>query len=272
MSFKVVIPARYASTRLPAKPLLDIGGRPMIQWVIASALRSKAVMTRAEHQSGTDRIAEVAQLRRWDAQTIVVNVQGDEPQLPHLLIDQVAGLLAGNPLADIATLCVPIASLAEYLNPNVVKVVTARDGMALYFSRAPIPWHRDGAAQDLASQTNFQGSRRHLGIYAYRVAALQRVTALPPGELELMEKLEQLRALQAGMRIVVADAASATGVGVDTQDDLHRVRSLLHPNRTGPVRCDSQPRARCRPSAPAHGLASIVSPRCRPEIRDAPAP
>ena len=256
MSFKVVIPARYASTRLPAKPLLDIGGRPMIQWVIASALRSKAnevlvatdderiasaavdprqpqhslaVMTRAEHQSGTDRIAEVAQLRNWDAHTIVVNVQGDEPQLPHLLIDQVAGLLAGNPSADIATLCVPIASLSEYLNPNVVKVVTAQDGMALYFSRAPIPWHRDGAAQDLASQTNFQGSRRHLGIYAYTVAALRRVTALPPGQLELMEKLEQLRALQAGMRIVVADAAGAAGVGVDTQDDLQHVRSLLPP-------------------------------------------
>lgn len=255
MSFKVVIPARYASTRLPAKPLLDIGGRPMIQWVIASALRSNAdevlvatdderiarasvdprrpqtslaVMTRAEHQSGTDRIAEVAQLRNWDAQTIVVNVQGDEPQLPHLLIDQVAGLLAMNPLADIATLCVPIASLSDYLNPNIVKVVTAQDGMALYFSRAPIPWHRDGA-HDLASQTNFQGSRRHLGIYAYRVAALQRVTALPAGQLELMEKLEQLRALQAGMRIVVADAAGATGVGVDTQDDLQRVRSLLQP-------------------------------------------
>lgn len=255
MSFKVVIPARYASTRLPAKPLLDIGGRPMIQWVIASALRSKAdevlvatdderiaraavdprrppqslaIMTRADHQSGTDRIAEVAQLRAWDAQTIVVNVQGDEPQLPHRLIDQVAGLLAGDPSADIATLCVPIASLSDYLNPNIVKVVTAPDGMALYFSRAPIPWHRDGA-QDLAGQTNFQGSRRHLGIYAYRVAALRRVTALPPGQLELIEKLEQLRALQAGMRIVVADAAGATGVGVDTQDDLQRVRALLPP-------------------------------------------
>jgi 3-deoxy-manno-octulosonate cytidylyltransferase (CMP-KDO synthetase) len=255
MSFKVVIPARYASTRLPAKPLLDIGGRPMIQWVIASALRSKAdevlvatdderiasaavdprqpqhslaVMTRADHQSGTDRIAEVAQLRHWEAQTIVVNVQGDEPQLPHLLIDQVAGLLAGDPAADIATLCVPIASLSEYLNPNIVKVVAAQDGMALYFSRAPIPWHRDGAP-DLASQTNFQGSRRHLGIYAYRVAALRRVTALPPGQWELIEKLEQLRALQAGMRIVVADAAETTGVGVDTQEDLQRVRSLLPP-------------------------------------------
>jgi 3-deoxy-manno-octulosonate cytidylyltransferase (CMP-KDO synthetase) len=253
MSFKVVIPARYASTRLPAKPLLDIGGRPMIQWVIASALRSKAdevlvatddariaraavdprqpqnslaVMTRADHQSGTDRIAEVAQLRNWDAQTIVVNVQGDEPQLPHLLIDQVAGLLAGDPSADIATLCVPIAELSEYLNPNIVKVVTAQDGMALYFSRAPIPWHRDGA-QDLASQTHFQDSRRHLGIYAYRVAALRRVTALPPGQWEMIEKLEQLRALQAGMRIVVADAAATTGVGVDTQDDLQRVRSRL---------------------------------------------
>lgn len=254
MSFKVVIPARYASTRLPAKPLADIGGRPMIQWVIESALRSKAdavlvatdderiaaaalnprepheslaVMTRADHQSGTDRIAEVAQLRGWPAQTIVVNVQGDEPQLPHALIDQVASLLQARPAADIATLCVPIDTLADYLNPNVVKVVAAQDGTALYFSRAPIPWHRDGAAQGLASQTSFQGARRHLGIYAYRVAALRRMTALPPAELELTERLEQLRALHAGMRIVVADAASATGAGVDTQDDLERVRALL---------------------------------------------
>lgn len=261
MSFKVVIPARYASTRLPAKPLLDIGGRPMIQWVIASALRSKAdevlvatdderiaraaadprqplnslaVMTRADHQSGTDRIAEVAGLRNWDAQTIVVNVQGDEPQLAHSLIDQVAGLLEQHRQAHIATLCVPIATLAEYLNPNVVKVVTAHDGTALYFSRAPIPWHRDGGAQDLASRKNFQGARRHLGIYAYRVEALRRLTALPPAELESIEKLEQLRALQAGMRIVVANAAGDTSAGVDTEDDLKRVRSELTDRSSSP--------------------------------------
>jgi 3-deoxy-manno-octulosonate cytidylyltransferase (CMP-KDO synthetase) len=254
MSFKVVIPARYASMRLPAKPLLDIGGRPMIQWVIAAAARSRAdevlvatdderiaraavnpdrpqhslaVMTRAEHQSGTDRIAEVAALRGWDERTIVVNVQGDEPQLPHVLIDQVAALLEANPLADIATLSAPIAGVPEFLDPNVVKVVTAQDGMALYFSRAPIPWHRDGAAQGIMSQASTRGARRHLGIYAYRVAALRRLTAAPPGELELIEKLEQLRALQAGMRIIVAEASSDSGGGVDTENDLIRVRSLL---------------------------------------------
>lgn len=253
-SFKVVIPARYASTRLPAKPLLDIGGRPMIQWVIASALRSRAdevlvatdderiaraatapddagislaVMTRAEHQSGTDRIAEVAAARGWDARTIVVNVQGDEPQLPHVLIDQVAALLENDARAHIATLSAPVDSLAEFLDPNVVKVVTAQDGAALYFSRAPIPWDRDAAPSGLVSQTSWRGARRHLGIYAYRVEALRRMTAAPPSNLELTEKLEQLRALQAGMRIVVADACGETAAGVDTHSDLARVRTLL---------------------------------------------
>ena len=254
MSFKVVIPARYASTRLPAKPLLEIGGKPMIQWVIAAALQSRAdevlvatddariagacadprnvqrslaVMTGTGHQSGTDRIAEVAALRGWNADTIVVNVQGDEPQLPHSLIDQVAALLENDPSAQIATLAAPIASLAEFLDPNVVKVVTAQDGAALYFSRAPIPWDRDTAAGGLTSQTSWRGARRHLGIYAYRVAALRRMTATAPGELETIEKLEQLRALQSGMRIVVADANSVAGGGVDTESDLVRVRSAL---------------------------------------------
>jgi len=254
MSFKVVIPARYASTRLPAKPLADLGGRPMIQWVIDAAAssaadevlvatddariaavcvharapgRSLAVMTRADHASGTDRIAEVAALRGWDERTIVVNVQGDEPQLPGVLIDQVAGLLQQHADAHIATLCSPITSVEELLDPNVVKVVTASDAAALYFSRAPIPWHRDGAAQGLASQTSTRGARRHLGIYAYRVEALRRLTALPPGELESIEKLEQLRALQAGMRIVVGLAATAPPAGVDTDKDLSRVRATL---------------------------------------------
>ncbi|HEY4365899.1 MAG TPA: 3-deoxy-manno-octulosonate cytidylyltransferase [Steroidobacteraceae bacterium] len=254
MSFKVVIPARYASARLPGKPLLDIAGRPMIQWVIAAASCSRAdevlvatddarvaqaavnpaiagrplaVMTGAEHQSGTDRIAEVAKVRGWSADTIVVNVQGDEPQLPPELIDQVAALLELNAAADIATLCTPVASLQEFLDPNVVKVVTAHDGAALYFSRAPIPWHRDGAPNGLMSQTNIQGAQRHLGIYAYRVSALQRLTATPPTDLEVTEKLEQLRALQLGMRIVVAVACAATGIGVDTEHDLARVRAML---------------------------------------------
>jgi 3-deoxy-manno-octulosonate cytidylyltransferase (CMP-KDO synthetase) len=253
VSFKVVIPARYSSARLPAKPLLDLGGRPMIQWVIAAAVQSGAdevlvatddariaaaaidprsqksiaVMTSAAHPSGTDRIAEVAALRGWSARTIVVNVQGDEPQLPPALVGQVAALLEKHADADIATLSTPIASLHEFLDPNVVKVVTASDGAALYFSRAPIPWHRDGASQGLASQGTFTGAQRHLGIYAYRVDALRRVTALPPSELELTEKLEQLRALQAGMKLVVGVAEVPPPAGVDTQSDLLRVRAML---------------------------------------------
>jgi 3-deoxy-manno-octulosonate cytidylyltransferase (CMP-KDO synthetase) len=252
MPFKVVIPARYASTRLPAKPLLDLGGRPMIQCVIDAAVRSGAeevlvatddqriaaaaidprepgrsiaIMTRAEHPSGTDRIAEVAAMRGWGERVVVVNVQGDEPQLPAALIGQVAALLERSPAAHIATLCTPITSVHEFLDPNVVKVVTGRDDVALYFSRAPIPWHRDAAPKGLMSQSSFSGARRHLGIYAYRVDALRRLTTMPPGELEQTEKLEQLRALQAGMQIVVGTVAEPPPAGIDTQEDLERVRA-----------------------------------------------
>lgn len=256
MTFNVVIPARYASTRLPAKPLLEMGGRPMIQWVIAAASRSAArevvvatddariaaaaldpcgsgrslaLMTRSDHASGTDRIAEVAALRGWDARTIVVNVQGDEPLLPPALIDQVAGLLEQDERADIATLCTPIQSLEEFLDPNQVKVVAADDGAALYFSRAPIPWHRDGAAAQGGGWMpgRFALAQRHLGIYAYRMAALRRMAELPPGKLEQIEQLEQLRALQAGMRLVVAVACTSAPAGVDTSDDLERMRTLM---------------------------------------------
>jgi 3-deoxy-manno-octulosonate cytidylyltransferase (CMP-KDO synthetase) len=258
MTFKVVIPARYASSRLPAKPLLDIGGRPMIQWVIEAAVnsgadevlvatdderiaaaaiepastagasrKSIAVMTSVEHLSGTDRIAEVATLRGWSDRTVVVNVQGDEPQLPPALIGQVATLLERHADGDVATLCTPIAGVHEFLDPNVVKVVSGHDGAALYFSRAPIPWHRDGAQHGLMSQTSIQGAQRHLGIYAYRVAALRRLTALPPSDLEVTEKLEQLRALQAGMKVVVEVASVPPPAGVDTESDLVRVRASL---------------------------------------------
>ncbi len=254
MGFKVVIPARYGSTRLPAKPLLDLGGRPMIQWVIEAAAgshaeevlvatdderiaaaaidprrpsHSLAVMTRADHLSGTDRIAEVAALRGWSDSTIVVNVQGDEPQLPPALIDQVAALLEKHADAEIATLCTPITSVHEFLDPNVVKVVTGRGCVALYFSRAPIPWHRDGAMQGLTSQTSILGAQRHLGIYAYRVAALRKLTAMQPSDLEVIEKLEQLRALQAGMRLVVGIAGTLAPAGIDTENDLARVRATL---------------------------------------------
>jgi 3-deoxy-manno-octulosonate cytidylyltransferase (CMP-KDO synthetase) len=257
VDFKVVIPARYGSTRLPAKPLLEIGGHPMIQWVIAAGLRSganevwvatddlrvaavathprdaaasMAVMTRTDHLSGTDRIHEVARLRHWSDTTIVVNVQGDEPLLPATLMQQVAQLLHAHADAHIATLCTPIRSAHELLDPNVVKVVTRSNGSALYFSRAPIPWHRDGAQGGLTSQTSIQSAYRHLGIYAYRVSALRAITALPPGELELTEKLEQLRALQAGMTIAVDIAREVPGGGVDTQEDLERVREHVATN------------------------------------------
>jgi 3-deoxy-manno-octulosonate cytidylyltransferase (CMP-KDO synthetase) len=254
VGFHVVIPARYASTRLPGKPLLDIGGRPMIQRVVEQAAASGAdevivatddariaaavhdprrpgaaisVMTDPELPSGTDRVAVVARARGWGDDTIVVNVQGDEPFVPPRLVRQAAELLARDATAAIATLATPIESLHDFLDPNVVKVVQAGDGAALYFSRAPIPWTRDGATAGLASQTAFAGALRHVGMYAYRVGALQTITALPPSSLELTEKLEQLRAMQAGMRIVVAVCAEPPGPGIDTPADLERARARV---------------------------------------------
>ncbi|MGE5625808.1 MAG: 3-deoxy-manno-octulosonate cytidylyltransferase [Bacillota bacterium] len=251
MRFTVVIPARYASQRLPGKPLADIAGRPMILHVCERAKESGAArvvvatddarvevackaagldveMTNPSHTSGTDRIAEVAERRRWDDGEIVVNLQGDEPLMPAADIEQAAALLHSHSEAEISTLCTPIHSLREFLDPNVVKVVSDREGRALYFSRAPIPWNRDGAAAGLASQQQFQGSLRHIGIYGYRVAALKHLAALPPTELEQMEKLEQLRALAAGMVIAVDVAREVPGPSVDTPEDLQRVAGLLH--------------------------------------------
>ena len=254
MSFKVVIPARYASTRLPGKPLLEIAGRPMIQWVIRAAVRSGAqevlvatddprvaavavdpddpkrtlaVMTRADHPSGTDRIAEVAERLHWSSETIVVNVQGDEPKIPPTLIDQVARVLIEDSEAQLATLATPIKTLLEFMDPNVVKVVSDGAGRALYFSRAPIPWHRDGATGSVGTQTSILGAQRHLGIYAYRVGALRRLTRLPPSSLEVTERLEQLRALQAGMRVAVRVADAVPGPGIDTQHDLDQLRATF---------------------------------------------
>jgi len=249
-AFRVVIPARFASQRLPGKALLPIAGKPMVQWVyeraratgaaevliatddarIAAAARAfgaEAVMTAAGHASGTDRIAEVAAARRWAASDIVVNLQGDEPLMPAALVLQVAELLAAAPGADIATLAAPIGSVAELLDPNAVKVVSDAAGRALYFSRAPIPWNRAGASGALASQTDASGARRHIGIYAYRVSALARLTALPPGTLEMRERLEQLRALEHCLTIQVADACAAPGPDVNTAADLARVAALL---------------------------------------------
>jgi 3-deoxy-manno-octulosonate cytidylyltransferase (CMP-KDO synthetase) len=248
--FRVVIPARYASARLPGKALVSIAGKPMLQWVyeracassarevliatddllIVSAAHSfgaEAIMTDSTHKSGTDRIAEVARLRRWSDADIVVNVQGDEPLIPPALIDQVGSLLESNPTAQIATLATPIGSLPELMDPNAVKVVTDREGRALYFSRAPIPWNRDGAVLGLASQESFAGARRHVGIYGYRVAALLRLAALEPTPLEQLERLEQLRALENGFEIRVADSLEQPGPDVNTAADLERVSVLL---------------------------------------------
>jgi 3-deoxy-manno-octulosonate cytidylyltransferase (CMP-KDO synthetase) len=250
MRFRVVIPARYASTRLPGKALASLGGRPMIEHVarraaesgaegvvvatddarIAEAVRAfggDAAMTAAHHASGTDRCAEVAQARGWDEDDIVVNLQGDEPLTPPVLVRQVAELLASDPVAGVATLCAPLGELAEFLDPNVVKVTFAADGAALYFSRAPIPWERDGAPAGLGSQRSHRHAHRHIGLYAYRVGTLLRLAALPPCELEQVEKLEQLRALWNGVRIVVDVARAAPGPGVDTPEDLARVERLL---------------------------------------------
>jgi 3-deoxy-manno-octulosonate cytidylyltransferase (CMP-KDO synthetase) len=184
-------------------------------------------MTAAHHLSGTDRIAEVAARRGWKAEDIVVNVQGDEPLLPPALIGQVAALLAATPDAAIATLATPILTEAEYLDPNVVKVVARPDGIALYFSRAPIPWNRDGAQGPVAPTGRHQGSRRHLGLYAYRVAALLALAAARPADIERRERLEQLRALAMGLDIVVTDAMAPPGPGVDTAEDLARADAIL---------------------------------------------
>ena len=258
MGFHVVIPARYASTRLPGKPLLDIAGKTMIQRVVERACASSAdevlvatddariaaavrdprrpaqaiaVMTDPDLPSGTDRVAAVARVRGWSDDTLVVNVQGDEPFLPTRLIEQAADLLERDPAAGIATLATAIGSLEEFLDPNVVKVVRAQDGAALYFSRAPIPWTRDGAPAGLTSQREFAGAWRHVGLYAYRVGVLRKLTSLPASALEQREKLEQLRALESGVRIVVGACLEPPAPGVDTEADLERARRTAAASR-----------------------------------------
>lgn len=248
--YRVVIPARYASMRLPGKPLVKIKGRPLIQWVYERARRSRAaevlvatdderiaevaggfgapvVMTSILHASGTDRIAEVAAQRDWADGDVVVNLQGDEPLMPEELIGQCAGLLETHPTADIGTLAARISGLAAYMDPNVVKVVTGAQQRALYFSRAPIPWHRDAAPAGISSQRSYSHARRHIGIYAYRCGALRRMASIAPTPLEQLEKLEQLRPLEHGFDIRVADASVLPGPDVNTPEDLARVEALL---------------------------------------------
>ena len=247
MSFVVVIPARYASTRLPGKPLADIHGKPMVQHVVEKALQSGAdrvivatddarvqqalqatgvevCMTSADHQSGTERLAEVCRHYGFAADTIIVNVQGDEPLIPPAIIRQVADNLAAA-TAPMATLSVPIKHAEEAFNPNAVKVVTDKDGYALYFSRASIPWDRDRFAK---SHEQIGGHyQRHIGIYAYRAGFIQRYVDWAPSVLEQVEALEQLRVLWYGEKIHVAQALEAPPVGVDTQADLEKVRAFL---------------------------------------------
>jgi 3-deoxy-manno-octulosonate cytidylyltransferase (CMP-KDO synthetase) len=250
VGFKVVIPARYASTRLPGKPLLEVAGKPLIRHVWERARASAAdevvvatddpriaaacnafgadvALTRSDHQSGSDRIAEVVAARGWPGDALVVNLQGDEPTMPPDLIDQVAQGLARHPVANIATLAHPIDDAQALFDPHVVKVVLDAEGFALYFSRAPIPWHRDeflGGRHSLPQQGVYL---RHIGLYAYRAGFLARFVAWPPAPLELAESLEQLRVLWHGERIHVGVAAEAPGPGVDTSADLQRVAALF---------------------------------------------
>lgn len=250
MTFRVVIPARYPSTRLPGKPLRLLAGKPMVQHVYERACASGAaevivatdddrvvqacrafgapvLMTDPNHPSGTDRLAEVAALCGWPDDQIVVNVQGDEPLLPSANVAQAAQLLMADPGAAIATLATPIRSLHEFMDPNAVKVVAAANGRALYFSRAPIPWPRDIAPDGFGSQTGFGAALRHVGLYAYRVGALRQLAAWPPSPLETAERLEQLRAMENGLAIAVAVAVEAPGPGVDTEADALAVERLL---------------------------------------------
>lgn len=250
MKFRVVIPARFASTRLPGKPLADIAGKPMVVRVCEAAVRSqpaevivatddrrvmeqviahgyRAMLTRSDHLSGTDRIAEVARACGWNDDEIVVNVQGDEPLIDPALIAQVAQALADDAAAAIATAAHAIDDLADFMNPNIVKVVTAANGHALYFSRAPIPWHRDGLAASRDRLPEHFMPLRHVGLYAYRVDFLHRYGALAAAPVEAFESLEQLRALWHGFPIHVVDCAQHPAPGVDTHEDLERVRHIF---------------------------------------------
>ena len=251
MRFAVVIPARFASTRLPGKPLLDIGGKAMIVRVAEQALASsadavvvatddarvldavsatpaEAMLTRKDHPTGSDRVMEVVERQGWGDDDVVVNVQGDEPLIPPRVIDQVAGLLADG-ACGVATLCEPIMRREDVFDPNVVKVVVNGVGRALYFSRAPMPWWRDGFAGDEAPSLTIAAGlwKRHIGIYAYRVGTLREFVGWLPSPLEQTEALEQLRLLDHGRDIAVADAVEPVPGGVDTPADAERVREVL---------------------------------------------
>ena len=246
--YHIVIPARMASQRLPGKPLIDIAGKPLIEHVYDRARRASAasiviatddarifdaasgfgatvVMTSAEHESGSDRIAECADLMGWKDDQLIVNLQGDEPLMPPACLDQVGELLIGDPNSDVASLYWPVHSVDEANNPNAVKVVTEQNDRALYFSRAAIPFVRSGSGQSFDAEAVYW--KRHIGLYAYRAGVLRMFAAMKPTPLEMAERLEQLRFLEAGRRIVMAQACQAIPGGVDTPDDLERVRASI---------------------------------------------
>ena len=248
--FTVVIPARFGSSRLPGKPLADIGGKPMVQHVYERACESRAqrvivatdderifkvakdfgaevCMTLPGHPSGTDRLQEVARLYEMSDNEVVVNVQGDEPLIPAKVINQVAENLMDNPQAGAATLADPIHKRDDLFNPGIVKVVSDKVGNALYFSRAPMPWARDSFAADEQSLPEKDLFRRHIGIYAYRVSLLNQYVQWPQSPIEQLESLEQLRLLWNGHRIHVADALETPPHGVDTEQDLELVRRVI---------------------------------------------
>ena len=255
MSFTVLIPARLASSRLPDKPLADIAGLPMVVRVAQAAARSaaakvvvagdhpsivdacraqgiEAVLTRADHPSGSDRLAEACQLLGLDGEALVVNVQGDEPLIAPSMIDACATLLQQRPDCVMATVAHEIDDLAEFSNPNVVKVVLDAAGRALYFSRAPIAWWRDGFAAGITTLPRSLMPLRHVGLYAYRAGFLRRFPQLPPAPLEQLESLEQLRVLWHGERIAVHISPERPGPGVDTAEDLARVRAVFSTQST----------------------------------------
>jgi len=250
--FHVIIPARFSASRLPGKPLLVIGDKPLIQWVWQCARASGAasvivatddvrifesargfgadcLMTSPRHTSGTDRIAEAVRAKGFAADDIVVNLQGDEPMMPAAVVNEVAEALSARPQIDIATAVAPIRSLAEFLDASCVKALRALEGHALYFSRAPVPWPRDSVTA--GRPTYFAGAWRHVGIYAYRVRSLLQFASWPPTPLEEAEKLEQLRALEHGMRIHLVTLSEVPPAGVDTPEDLARVRASLGSDR-----------------------------------------
>jgi len=251
--FEVVIPARIGSTRLPRKVLRNLAGKPVLQWVWQAAKAAGArtvtiatdseevatlcrrfgavvAMTDPVHQSGTDRVNEVARQQGWPADTIIVNVQGDEPLIPPALIKQAAQLLADDAEAHLATLAHPLHELADFINPNVVKVVADRRGYALYFSRAPIPWQRDGSSRE-APLLPHGLAHRHIGLYAYRAGALAEFSSLSPAALETCEALEQLRALTHGFRIKLGFTDQPPPRGVDTEDDIQALEAHLAASR-----------------------------------------